>query len=115
MSKEQQSKQIVTFIPGPPPFSKVVPTKGQIESWKNSKLYGVWINDKRVSNTELNNYQNSDFAHVFVSKLGKNCINYGKHYYQIDLMTINHYENYYKQLMSNKKKYYLTIRVVNKN
>ena len=97
MSKEQQEEQMVIFTPAPPPLPRVVPTQAQIESWKNGKIYGLWINNKRVSNSDLNNYQNTDFAQVFVSKLGKNTVNYGKHYYQVDLMTKAEYETYYKK------------------
>jgi bla regulator protein blaR1 len=111
MSNEQQSKQIVIFSPAPPPLPRVVPSQTQIESWKNSKIYGLWINNKRVSNSELNKYQNTDFAQVFVSKLGKNTVNYGKHYYQVDLMTTKHYETYYKQTIESKKKFYMAVRM----
>lgn len=114
MSKEQQAKQIVIFTPAPPPLPKSIPTKEQIESWKNSKIYGVWIDEKRVSNTELNNYTNTDFAQLFVSKLEKNAVNYGKHYYQVNLMTTDYYATYYKQTIESKKKYYMGIRMGNK-
>lgn len=109
MSKEQQSKQMVKFIPVPSPLPRVVPTPAQIESWKNSKIYGLWINNKRVSNSELNNYRNTDFAQVFVSKLGKNTVNYGKHYYQVDLMTKETYEAYLKKASETKNKYLMSI------
>jgi beta-lactamase regulating signal transducer with metallopeptidase domain len=111
MSKAQQAKQIVVFIPTAPPLPRVVPTKEQVASWKNAKIYGVWINEKRVSNTQLNNYSNTDFAQVFVSKLGKNTVNYGKHYYQVDLMTTEHYNLYYKQTIESKKKYQMGIKM----
>ena len=111
MSKDQQVKQIVIFTPAPPPLPRVTPTLSQIEAWKNSKVYGLWINEQRVSNSVLANYKNTDFAQVFVSKLGKNTVNYGKHYYQVDLMTTEHYNTYYKQTIENKKKYYMGIRM----
>jgi bla regulator protein blaR1 len=110
MSKEQQKKQWVTFMPVPGPLPRVVPTNDQIESWKDSKMYGLWINSKRVNNAVLANYKNTDFAQVTVSKLTKNAINYGKHYYQVDLMTIEEYETYYKQAIADKGKYYMAIR-----
>lgn len=111
MSNVQQAKQIVIFMPAPPPLPRVTPTQTQIESWKNFKIYGVWINGKRVSNSILSKYKNSDFAQVLVSKLGKNTVNYGKHYYQVDLMTIEYYDAYYKQTIESKKKYYMGIRM----
>ena len=111
MSKDQQAKQIVIFSPAPPPLPRVVPTQTQIESWKNAKVYGLWINEKRVSNSTLANYKNTDFAQVFVSKLGKNTVNYGKHYYQVNLMTTEHYDTYYKQTIERKKMFYMGIRM----
>jgi bla regulator protein blaR1 len=111
MSKDQQVKQIVIFSPAPPPLPRVVPTQTQIESWKNAKVYGLWINEKRVSNSTLANYKNTDFAQVFVSKLGKNTVNYGKHYYQVNLMTTEHYDTYYKQTIERKKMFYMGIRM----
>lgn len=111
MSKDQQAKQIVIFSPAPPPLPRVTPTLEQIEAWKNSKIYGLWINEKRVSNSVLANYKNTDFAQVFVSKLGKNTVNYGKHYYQVNLMTTEQYETYYKETIESKKKYFMGIRI----
>lgn len=105
MNKEQQSNQTIAFIKRPPPFAKTIPTKEQFESWKNAKIYGIWINNKRVSNTELNKYRNTDFSHCFVSKLYKNAINYGKHYVQVDLMTNVYYEDYLKHEAENKNPY----------
>lgn len=113
MSKEQQEKQIVFFIHYPEPLPRNIPVKEQIESWKNAKIYGVWIDGKRVSNSELNHYQYTDFAVYFISKLGKNCVNYGKHYYQVDLMTKKGYEEYYKNAIEEKNKYVISYRKVN--
>jgi beta-lactamase regulating signal transducer with metallopeptidase domain len=110
MSKDQQAKQLVIFFPAPPPLPKVVPTKTQMESWKNSKIYGLWIDGKRVSNTVLANYKNTDFSHATVSKLMKNTVNYGKHYYQVNLMTNGHYEDYYNKTIASDKKFYMGIR-----
>jgi bla regulator protein BlaR1 len=110
MSKEQQEKQIVRFIPAPPPLPRLTPTNEQIIKWKNSKVYGVWIDDKRVSNTVLSNFTNKDFASYFASKLAKNAVNYGKHYVQINIMTNAYYDAYYKKAIANKRNY-MEIRV----
>lgn len=114
MSKEQQAKQTLIFKPVPPPLPKSTPTKDQFESWKNANMYGVWIDGKRISNTQLNNYNNTDFDQLSVSKLEKNAVNYGKHYYQVDLMTTAYYADYYKRQTESKRKYYMTIRWGNK-
>ncbi|UTA68028.1 M56 family metallopeptidase [Emticicia sp. 21SJ11W-3] len=76
-------------------FEKEVPTTAQMKKWEDSKMYGVWLNNKRIANSQLSKYKASDIANYFTSKLAKNAINYGKHYYQINLMTNDYYENVY--------------------
>jgi bla regulator protein blaR1 len=78
----------------PKPLPALHPTAAQFEKWKNSNVYGVWLNDKRIKNEELNKYTEVDFSYYNVSKLSKNAINYGKHYYQVTLMTNAHYDEY---------------------
>jgi bla regulator protein blaR1 len=101
MNLEQQSKQFLVFMKPSNPLPRTVPTKNQLDLWKNSNIYGVWINNKRVANTLLTKYVNTDFAQVYVSKLTTSAINYGKHYYQVDLMTKDYYQNYYNQTIAN--------------
>jgi len=95
MNKEQRQKRSktgVVFVAVTTPPEKKSPTVTQLESWKNSKVFGIWLDGKRVENNELNKYKPSDFAHFFESKLMKNATNYGKHYYQIDLYTLPGYD-----------------------
>jgi len=66
---------------------KKAPTTAQLNEWQNEKQYGVWIDGKRIKNSELSNYKASHFSYYSVSRLEKNAVNYGKHYYQVDLMT----------------------------
>jgi hypothetical protein len=72
------------------------PTAQQLQNWQDPKMYGVWIDGKRVSNDVLANYKPADFALYYVSKLSKNAVNYGKHYVQIDLHTPEDYDRTYK-------------------
>jgi bla regulator protein BlaR1 len=115
MSKNQQAKQMVIFMPATPPLPKVVPTVAQIESWKNSKIYGLWIDNKRVNNSELKKYKNTDFAQAFVSKLygaAKKNVTYN---FQVNLMTTKEYESYYRKTIETKNKYHMGfIRIGNK-
>ncbi|WP_339923435.1 M56 family metallopeptidase [uncultured Cyclobacterium sp.] len=111
MNKEQQAHQIIVFRPLPPPMKKSIPTEQQIEDWKDPKMFGVWIDGKRINNEELNGYTNTDFGQLFVSKLEKNATNYGKHFYQVDLMTNAHYSSYYKRVVVGQNKYYMNFRV----
>lgn len=62
-------------------------------------MYGVWLDGKRIRNKELSKYQPKDFALYSVSRLAKNAINYGKHYYQVDLDTPQSYEAIYKNFV----------------
>ncbi|GAB2995624.1 hypothetical protein GCM10027284_12890 [Cyclobacterium sediminis] len=110
MSKDQQSQQMIVFRSSPPPMNKKVPTEQQIESWKDANRYGVWMDGKRISNADLDNYTNTDIGRFFVSKLEKNAKNYGKHYYQVDLMTNDYYAAYYKKAVVDRHKYYMNFR-----
>lgn len=115
MSKEQQEKQVLCFMPAPPPLPKNVPTRAQLEAWQNAAVYGVWINDKRVSNAILEKYISTDFSQFFVSKLSKNAINYGKHYYQVNLMTNDYFTLYLKKELESKIAYNMFIRLRHKS
>lgn len=81
---------IEEFIP-----AKKTPTAEQLKLWTNPKIYGVWLDDKRVDNSQLTKYQAADFVYYFVSKLEKNAVNYGKHYYQVGLLTNQYYNKVY--------------------
>ena len=109
MSKEQQDKQVIFFTAPFPPMEKAVPGEGQFEKLKNASVYGVWVDGKKVNNSVLNNYSNTDFAHLFVSKL-YGAAKKGRSYsYQADLMTTAYYENYRKEALANKRNY-LSVR-----
>lgn len=103
MSKEQQAIQMFVFVPkNSIILSKTVPSVKQFESFKNPKMYGVWIDDKKVNNSDLINYKNTDFAYMSESILLKNAINYGKYVSQVDLMTNDGYRTYYNKAISEK-------------
>jgi hypothetical protein len=75
-----------------PPFEKKIPSAEQLKTWLDSIMYGVWIDEKRISNETLSGYKPTDFSLYLISKLEKNAINYGKHYYQINLYTNNYFK-----------------------
>jgi len=93
MSVEQRTDQRVIFRPYPV-VSRSVPTSIQFESFKDPKLYGVWIDGNRVDNSALENYSHTDFARMSISTLMKNAVNYGEHVYQLNLMTNSHFEDF---------------------
>ena len=114
MSKEQQREQTVAFLKTPSPLPKITPTKTQLEDFKKPDAYGVWINEKKVSNTTLNNYVNTDFSQVFVSKLygaAKANVNYN---YQVNLMTNAYYQKYHDEAIADKDKYIMIFQSMRK-
>jgi bla regulator protein blaR1 len=103
MNKEQRSVQTVIFRAPFPPMAKIVPSAAQFESFKNTKVYGVWIDDKKVSNDVLKNYVHTGFSQVFVSKL-YGAAKKGKNYtHQVNLMTNAYYRDYYNKTIANRK------------
>ena len=74
-----------------PVAKKMSPTTAELTSWEDPKLYGVWIDASRINNADLKKYKPADFGWYNVSKLAKNAVNYGKHYYQVSLYTQKYY------------------------
>ena len=68
-----------------PPIRKI--TQAQLNDFLDTEKYGVWIDDRRVENSALNQYKPEDIYDFRQSKLKKNAANYGKHEYQIDIAT----------------------------
>lgn len=102
MSKEQQEKQSVLFIKLPP-LGKNVPTEEEFESLKDPKKYGVWLDDKKIENEELNKYKNTDFSNFRASILMKNARRNVDYTFQANLMTNKYYDQYIKKELSNKR------------
>jgi len=71
------------------------PSSNSLNDWKNASKFGVWVDEKRITNNALGNYSSKNFSLYFVSKLDKNAKNYGKHYYQVNLLTNNYYNKKY--------------------
>lgn len=95
MNVKQQRAQNVWFLKPTPPLPRIIPTQKQFTAFKNGKIYGVWINGKKVNNSSLNNYTREDFAQCYVSKL-YGPAKKGKSYsYQVNLMTKDYYQDYY--------------------
>ncbi|MEW5676867.1 M56 family metallopeptidase [Flavobacterium enshiense] len=54
------------------PLQKKSPSKKELDDFKNGKKYAIWIDGANVSNTKLNQYKPSDFAHFSGSVILKN-------------------------------------------
>lgn len=110
MNKQQQAAQAICFMKHPGFLKKQVPTQLQLNNWLKPNVYGIWIDDKRVSNDKLKSYKPSDFSLFTASKLSKNAINYPKHKVQLQLMTNDYYENYVKEAQKQANDYLVMIR-----
>ncbi|RYE27378.1 MAG: hypothetical protein EOP45_01415 [Sphingobacteriaceae bacterium] len=102
MSRPQQQQQIIGFSFPPPPLPRVIPTQAQLNSWKNPHGFGLWIDQKHVANSELENKSPQDFGSVFVSHLSPNALHYHQYHYQVDLMTTDAYNKYRSQAVKNQ-------------
>ena len=101
MNKEQQEKQIVRFYLEDPK-SKIVPTKEQLESFKDQNTYIISINNDEVSNEVLNNYTNIDFAYVSVGKDKTNVEVNGRSVYGVHLLTNGYFQSYNNMAIARK-------------
>ena len=101
MSKKQQESVDVALVYSlNAPMSKNQPTEKQFQSFKNADKFGVWIDDKKVKNSVLNNYKPEDFDNVFVSRL-EGGAKIGRTYdFQIDLMTKANFAKYNKEALA---------------
>lgn len=108
MNPAQQLQQKFAMNPPLGPFPRITPTEKEFESYKNAKIYGVWLDGKKVPNSVLNNYKASDFSQVFISRLYKNAqatIGY-KYKFQLDLETTAYYEKNRAEALA-EKRYFL--------
>jgi hypothetical protein len=110
MNLEQRYDAKVGFEKRSEPQKKHIPTAAQLEKWKNPADYGVWIDGKKVTNDQLNSYKASDFSYydasnlAYTDKMKKNVMetfNLKVMYkVQLDLMTNQGYDKYYKTSMA---------------
>jgi beta-lactamase regulating signal transducer with metallopeptidase domain len=54
------------------PIEKKSPSQQELNEFKNSKKFAIWIDGNNVSNTKLDNYKPKDFAHYSGSVILKN-------------------------------------------
>jgi bla regulator protein BlaR1 len=97
MTKEQQKKapMLLGYVPVLPPPARKHPTEQQVKDWENASVYGVWLDYKKISNTELAKYKASDFDHFMVSRLYGRA-KAGKTYsYQVNILTKAGYDKSY--------------------
>ncbi|MEK8179357.1 energy transducer TonB [Flavobacterium buctense] len=69
---ENEKKDIILYLFVPKPLEKKSPTTIELNEFKNSKKYAIWIDGKNVPNNELNKYNPKDIAHFSGSVILKN-------------------------------------------
>lgn len=90
---QEQVYSIKTLrLPPPPIMMKRPPIQAIVDNWGDPKQFGVWIDEVRVENSEMEKYSAADFSYHFVSELKSNAKNYGQHRYQLNLTTYKKYE-----------------------
>lgn len=98
MTKEQKAKYpehvSMVFTPPTPPQKKS-PTAQELAELADAKVYGVWLDGKRVPNTELAKLKPSDIAIVWKSRLMKNAAQYGQYKFHADVMTHAYFDKTY--------------------
>lgn len=79
------------------------PTQKQLEDWKNGEKFAIWIDNKHINNSEINNYTPKNIALAQASFVYKNARSKKiPQEYQVSLYT----EKGYQKNFSNKEKIY---------
>lgn len=100
LSFDERNMNAVRFIERSKPFGKVIVRDADLSKWQDRKIYGVWIDGKRIINSSLSKYSGADFSTVFVNRLTALARKNDGFSYQIDLMTNKYYADYYKYEMA---------------
>jgi len=103
MSKEQKDAQEIVVMAPLKKIAPNVPTQKQLESFKDPKIYGLWIDGKRVKNEVLNDYKYTDFSHFSQSGLCNNAKKGVAYEFQVDLMTNAYFQKFAKETDIDKK------------
>jgi bla regulator protein BlaR1 len=72
MNLQQRRQARVGFLKKWDGPKKKTPTDEQFQKWKDPSGYGVWVDGKKITNDQLNNYQASDFSGYNLSSLAYN-------------------------------------------
>lgn len=70
--EEKKKHNLEVFLFTQDGFKKNSPTSEELEGFKNSKKYAIWIDGKNVKNTELNKFKPSEIAYFSGSVVLKN-------------------------------------------
>jgi bla regulator protein BlaR1 len=103
MNREQQLACRVFFTPPLGPSIPDPPTDEQLKRWGKNKIYGVFIGDERIENSELGNYKTSDFPSYGLGlKLSPEKQKEYKYVYQVILTTVASFKKYNERRRADK-------------
>ncbi|MDR6807488.1 beta-lactamase regulating signal transducer with metallopeptidase domain [Dyadobacter sp. BE34] len=81
---------------------KKAPTPEMFENWKRMDLFGIWLNNKHVPNSQLNKYKYSDIAEYDLSKLYGAALKGRGYKYQLDILTNDYFDKTYDERVNNR-------------
>jgi bla regulator protein BlaR1 len=102
MSMAQQKDRAIFFMYPPEPRVGSVISRTDLNSWKDPSVYGVWLDGKRIKNSELKRHSPEDFNEMFFSRLTDKAVKNDGFHYQIELMTRDYYKRYREQAIANR-------------
>lgn len=106
MTEDEKAKQKLTLMPKRHDRSKAnPPSEEQFESFKDPKMYGVWLDGKRVPNHVLNKYRHTDFASFWQNGLTKASAHYGQYKYRLNLSTPASFQAYVNEVKKDTSRY----------
>lgn len=89
-----EEKKFVYYFPLEP---RRTPTEAQWTAWHNPKMYGIWVDGKRLRGNALRAYQRTDIVAFSGSYVHKNARQPEGYLYQMDLTTNREYEDEVKR------------------
>lgn len=108
MTEEEKANQKISLLPKSQNLYKATPpSKEQFESFKDPKMYGVWLDRKHVPNHLLSKYQHTDFANFWQSILLKNAAHYGQYKYHLELFTPAAFQAYVNEAKKDTSRYFI--------
>jgi bla regulator protein BlaR1 len=81
---------------------KKAPTPEMFENWKKADVFGVWINNKHVPNTELEKYKPTDIAEYDLSKLYGAALKGRSYKYQLNVSTNDYFDKNYQRRVNDR-------------
>lgn len=89
----EQKKHVVYIAPE----ERMTPNEAEFERWKNPKIFGMWVDGKRVRNFANTKLKASDIVAYSGSYVHKNARQPEGYLYQMDVMTAPYYKKYLKE------------------